>query len=345
MPKSSQPATAEHARLAEATGRAEDDLFSANPWYEWGPYLSERAWGTVREDYSAGGNAWDSFPHDHARSRAYRWNEDGMAGISDIRHELCLALALWNGKDPILKERMFGLTGPQGNHGEDVKEYWWYLEGLPSHALLHWRYHYPQVAFPYDELVHHGRGLNDPELELLDTGAFDDDRYWSVDVTYAKASPTEILARIVVENHAAEEATLDVFTQVWRQADRYEPGKGSPLGWLLTMARTRAIDLVRSRGRHADREAMLNEALAIPDQGRSPEDSSGDSEDAVRVHRALAAIPADQRNALVAAYFGGLSHTEVASALGQPLGTVKTRIRSGLIQLRRLLAENGDSVS
>ena len=201
MPSSSTPATAEHARLAEATGRAEDDLFSANPWYEWGPYLSERAWGTVREDYSEGGDAWESFPHDHARSRAYRWNEDGMAGISDIRHELCLALALWNGKDPILKERMFGLTGPQGNHGEDVKEYWWYLEGLPSHALLHWRYHYPQVAFPYDELVHHGRGLHDPELELLDTGAFDDDRYWSVDVTYAKASPTEVLARIEVENH------------------------------------------------------------------------------------------------------------------------------------------------
>ena len=122
-------------------------LFTANPWYEWGPYLSERAWGTVREDYSAGGNAWDSFPHDHARSRAYRWNEDGMAGISDIRHELCLALALWNGSDPILKERMFGLTGPQGNRGEDVKEYWWYLEGLPSHALLKWRYHYPGREF------------------------------------------------------------------------------------------------------------------------------------------------------------------------------------------------------
>ena len=122
--------TAEHRRLAEATGRAEEDLFGANPWYEWGPYLSERAWGTVREDYSADGDAWSSFPHDHARSRAYRWNEDGMAGISDLRHELCLALALWNGKDPILKERMFGLTGPPGNHGEDAKEYWWYLEGL-----------------------------------------------------------------------------------------------------------------------------------------------------------------------------------------------------------------------
>ena len=117
------------------------------------PYLSERAWGTVREDYSADGNAWGFFPHDHARSRAYRWNEDGMAGISDIHHDLCLGLALWNGADPILKERMFGLTGPQGNHGEDVKEYWWYLDALPSHALLQWRYHYPQAAYPYRRLV------------------------------------------------------------------------------------------------------------------------------------------------------------------------------------------------
>ena len=126
-PAAPRGATAEHARLAEATGAAEDDLFEANPWYEWGPYLSERAWGTVREDYSDSGDAWGYFPHDHARSRAYRWNEDGMAGLSDIRHDLCLGLALWNGADPILKERMFGLTGPQGNHGEDVKEYWWYL--------------------------------------------------------------------------------------------------------------------------------------------------------------------------------------------------------------------------
>jgi hypothetical protein len=209
------PPTAEHARLAHATGRAEEDLFNANPWYEWGPYLSERAWGTVREDYSESGDAWSSFPHDHARSRAYRWNEDGMAGISDIRHELCLSLALWNGRDGILKERMFGLTGPQGNHGEDAKEYWWYLEGLPSHALLKWRYHYPQAAFPYDALLRHGRGLNDPELELLDTGVFDDDRYWSVDVTYAKATPTELLVRIEVENHGPDEATLDVLPTLW----------------------------------------------------------------------------------------------------------------------------------
>jgi hypothetical protein len=207
--------TAEHARLAEATGRAETDLFTANPWYEWGPYLSERAWGTVREDYSADGDAWRSFPHEQARSRAYRWNEDGMAGISDLHHELCLGLALWNGRDPILKERMFGLSGPEGNHGEDVKEYWWYLEGLPSHALLHWRYHYPQAEFPYEALVHHGRGLHDPELELLDTGVFDDDRYWSVDVTYAKAGTTEVLMRVVVENHGPDEATLDVLPTLW----------------------------------------------------------------------------------------------------------------------------------
>ena len=151
--------------------------------------------------------------------------------------------------------------------------------------------------------------------------------------------------RILRDRGAAEEATLDVFTQVWKQADRYEPSKGTPLGWLLTMARTRAIDLVRSRGRHTDREARLDEATAIPDRGRSPEDAGRDAEDARRVRRALAVLPAEQREALVAAYFGGLSHTEVASALGQPLGTVKTRIRSGLIHLRRLLAENGDPVS
>ncbi len=221
--------TAEHARLAEATGRAEDDLFTANPWYEWGPYLSERAWGTVREDYSESGDAWRSFPHDHARSRAYRWNEDGMAGISDIHHELCLALALWNGRDPILKERMFGLSGPEGNHGEDVKEYWWYLEALPSHALLKWRYHYPQAEFPYARLVQHGRGLRDPELELLDTGVFDDDRYWSVDVTYAKASPTEVLARIELENHGPDEATLEVLPTLWfRNTWSWTPGAEKP---------------------------------------------------------------------------------------------------------------------
>ena len=209
--------TAEHARLAEATGRAEESLSTANPWYEWGPYLSERAWGTVREDYSVDGDAWNYFPHDHARSRAYRWNEDGMAGLSDIGHELCLSLALWNGADPILKERMFGLTGPQGNHGEDVKEYWWYLDALPSHAWLRWRYHYPQMAFPYQRLIEENarRSRTEPEFELLDTGAFDDDRYWVVEVAYAKASPTELLATITVTNQAAQPATLSVLPTLW----------------------------------------------------------------------------------------------------------------------------------
>jgi hypothetical protein len=209
--------TVEHRRLAEATGRAEDDLFSANPWYEWGPYLAERAWGTVREDYSANGDAWTSFPHDHARSRAFRWNEDGMAGISDVGQELCLALALWNERDPILKERMFGLTGPQGNHGEDAKEYWWYLEGLPSHSLLRWRYHYPQAEFPYNELidVNAGRSRDEFEYELLDTGVFDDGRFWSVDVTYAKATPTDLCVRVDVENHGPDEAVLHVLPTMW----------------------------------------------------------------------------------------------------------------------------------
>jgi hypothetical protein len=222
-------ATAEHLRLAEGTGRPSEDLFNANPWYEWGPYLSERAWGTVREDYSADGNAWNYFPHDHARSRAYRWNEDGMAGLSDIHHELCLALALWNGVDPILKERMFGLTGPQGNHGEDTKEYWWYLDGLPSHALLRWRYHYPQAPFPYQQLiVENARRTRDEfEFELLDTGVFDDDRYWIVEVTYAKASPTEVLIHITVHNRGPSDATIDVlptlwFRNTWRWSDSPE---------------------------------------------------------------------------------------------------------------------------
>ncbi len=222
--------TAEHARLAQATGAAEDDLFDANPWYEWGPYLSERAWGTVREDYSDSGDAWSYFPHDHARSRAFRWNEDGMAGMSDIHHDLCLGLALWNGADPILKERMFGLTGPQGNHGEDAKDYWWYLDALPSHAWLRWRYHYPQTAFPYQRLVQENarRSRDEPEFELLDTGAFDEDRYWSVDVAYAKASPTEVLARITIENHAPEEATLSVLPTLWFHNSWQESGDTAP---------------------------------------------------------------------------------------------------------------------
>src|ERR1700760_1926052 len=166
-------ATHEEQRLSDARERKAH-------WRRWGPSPSERAWGTVREDYSADGNAWDFFPHDHARSRAYRWNEDGLGGICDDRQLLCFALAFWNGRDPILKERAFGLSGPQGNHGEDVKEYWWYLDAIPSHAWNRWRYHYPQGAFPYQDLIDTNphRGRYQPEYELLDTGAFDEDRYW-----------------------------------------------------------------------------------------------------------------------------------------------------------------------
>ena len=186
-------------------------------WYRWGPYVSERQWGTVREDYSADGNAWDYLPHDHARSRAYRWGEDGLAGFCDIEQRLCLGLALWNGRDPILKERAFGLTGPQGNHGEDVKEYWWYLDAVPSHAWNRWRYHYPQGAFPYQDLIDTNarRSRYEPEYELLDTGAFDDDRYWITEVHYAKASPDDLLMAIQVTNAGPEAETLHVLPTAW----------------------------------------------------------------------------------------------------------------------------------
>ena len=193
--------SAERDRVA-SFGRLEDGLRQAGEWYRWGPYVSERQWGTVREDYSADGNAWDYLPHDHARSRAYRWGEDGLAGFCDIEQRLCLSLALWNGRDPILKERAFGLTGPQGNHGEDVKEYWWYLDAIPSHAWNRWRYHYPQGAFPYQDLIDTNAARNryQPEYELLDTGAFDDDRYWITEVHYAKAGPDDLLMSVQVTN-------------------------------------------------------------------------------------------------------------------------------------------------
>ena len=208
--------SAERDRVA-SFGRLEDGLRQAGEWYRWGPYVSERQWGTVREDYSADGNAWDYLPHDHARSRAYRWGEDGLAGFCDIEQRLCLSLALWNGRDPILKERAFGLTGPQGNHGEDVKEYWWYLDAIPSHAWNRWRYHYPQGAFPYQDLidVNAARNRYQPEYELLDTGAFDDDRYWITEVHYAKAGPDDLLMSVQVTNAGPEADTLHVLPTAW----------------------------------------------------------------------------------------------------------------------------------
>jgi hypothetical protein len=222
---------AERERVA-GFGHLEDGLRQAGDWYRWGPYVSERQWGTVREDYSPDGQAWDYLPHDHARSRAYRWGEDGLAGFCDIEQRLCLALALWNGRDPILKERAFGLTGEQGNHGEDVKEYWWYLDAVPSHAWNRWRYHYPQAAFPYDELVsvNGQRGRTDPEYELMDTGVFDDDRYWIVEVHYAKAGPDDILMAIQVTNAGPDAATLHVLPTAWfRNTWSWEPGVAKPV--------------------------------------------------------------------------------------------------------------------
>ena len=202
--------TQEEIRLAESATRKKH-------WKRWGPYLSERAWGTVREDYSANGNAWEYLPHDHARSRAYRWNEDGIAGISDRRQIICFALALWNERDPILKERLFGLTGNQGNHGEDVKEYYFYLDNTPSHSYMKYLYKYPQAEFPYAKLVEENRSRDkrQPEFELLDTGVFDEDRYFDVFVEYAKADVEDILIKITVTNRGPESANLRVLPTIW----------------------------------------------------------------------------------------------------------------------------------
>ena len=193
-------------------GRAADPA-----WRRWGPYLSDRQWGTVREDYSPDGNAWDSFPHDHARSRAYRWGEDGLAGWSDDRSLWCLALALWNGRDPFLKERLFGLTNGEGNHGEDVKELYFHSDGVPSHAYMRMLYKYPQAEFPYARLVteNRRRGRQDREFELIDTGLFDEDRYFDVTVEYAKATPDDVLMRVSVCNRGAGPARLHVLAQLW----------------------------------------------------------------------------------------------------------------------------------
>jgi hypothetical protein len=204
---------AERRRLAEAA--------SGTPWRKWGPYLSERQWGTVREDYSENGDAWNYFTHDQARSRAYRWGEDGLAGLSDDRQRLCFALALWNGQDPIIKERLFGLANSEGNHGEDVKEYYFYLDSTPTHSYMKWLYKYPQRAYPYGDIVATNRSRSKQELEyeLLDTGVFDDDRYFDVFVEYAKAAPEDILVCITIENRGPDPATLHVLPTLWFRND------------------------------------------------------------------------------------------------------------------------------
>ncbi len=216
--------TAEHDRLEEARARAV-------PWKQWGPYLSERQWGTVREDYSEGGDAWNYFTHDQARSRAYRWGEDGLAGISDDHQRLCFALALWNGNDPILKERLFGLTNSESNHGEDVKEYYFYLDSTPTHSYMKYLYKYPHAAYPYDQLVNtsRGRNRNEFEYELLDTGVFDQDRYFDVFVEYAKASPADLLIQISIHNRGPQTAELHVLPTLWfRNLWSWQAGSARP---------------------------------------------------------------------------------------------------------------------
>src|SRR6516162_9571452 len=200
----------EQSRLNDARDRG-------IPWKKWGPYLSERQWGTVREDYSDDGNAWNYFSHDQARSRAYRWGEDGIAGISDDKQQLCFAIALWNGRDAILKERLFGLTNGEGNHGEDVKECYFYVDATPTHSYLKALYKYPQDAFPYARLVEENRrrGKQDPEFELLDTGIFNQNRYFDVFAEYAKAAPDDILIRITVVNCGPARESLHLLPTLW----------------------------------------------------------------------------------------------------------------------------------
>src|SRR6266404_1932593 len=202
--------TAEELRLYQSEDRT-------THWKRWGPYLAERAWGTVREDYSKDGCAWEYFPHDDARSRAYRWNEDGLGGICDRHQYICFALALWNGKDPILKERLFGLTGNEGNHGEDVKEYYFYLDSTPTHSYMRFLYKYPHAEFPYARLVEENRkrGKRDLEFELINTGVFDENRYFDVFVEYAKGSPDDILIRIEAINRGREAAELHLLPTLW----------------------------------------------------------------------------------------------------------------------------------
>jgi hypothetical protein len=224
VPKSLVKISAEKQRLA-------DDRAGKENWRRWGPYLSERQWGTVREDYGPWGSAWDYLPHDHARSRAYRWGEDGIAGYSDDHQYLCLSLALWNGKDPILKERLFGLTNSEGNHGEDVKELYYYLDATPSHSYLKMLYKYPQAAFPYSQLLEENRrrGPEHTEFELLDTGLFDDDRYFDVFVEYAKGAPDEVLMQITAHNRGPDSAPLTLLPQLCcRNIWSWSPGVAKP---------------------------------------------------------------------------------------------------------------------
>ncbi len=238
----------EHRRLEESRART-------SHWKHWGPYVSERAWGTVREDYSKDGHAWEYLPHDHARSKAYRWNEDGIAGVSDRQQLICFAVAMWNGRDPILKERLFGVTGHEGNHGEDVKEVYYYLDSTPTHSYMRYLYKYPQSAYPYAAIVaeNRARSRDEPEVDLVDTGAFDGDRYFDVDVAYAKGSPEDLLVRISVTNHGPEAARMVLAPTLWFrntwswERGAYRPSMREADGLSATHARTRVVEVSHER--------------------------------------------------------------------------------------------------
>src|SRR5918995_2389788 len=217
-PKSAQGANHRSPSVDVVEQRRLNDSRQAGiPWKKWGPYLSERQWGTVREDYSASGDAWNHFTHDQSRSRAYRWGEDGLGGISDDKQQLCFALGLWNERDPILKERLYGLTNNEGNHGEDVKEYYFYIDSTPTHSYMKYLYKYPQREFPYRDLLetNRGRSREEFEYELVDTGVFDDDRYFDVFVEYGKAGPEDVLVRVTAFNRGPELARLRVLPTLW----------------------------------------------------------------------------------------------------------------------------------
>src|SRR6059036_1599073 len=254
----------ERCSMTEGGRRLEEARQPSTPWRKWGPYLSERQWGTVREDYSDTGNAWNYFSHDQARSRAYRWGEDGLAGISDDRQILCFALALWNGVDPIVKERLFGLTNSEGNHGEDVKEYYFYLDSTPTHSYMKYLYKYPQAAYPYDSIVatNRGRGRHEMEYELLDTGVFNDNRYFDVFMEYAKASPDDILILLTITNRGPKPASLQVLPTLWFRNTWSWGGEAPKLG-LRRLEGPRGMSVV------AASHAELGERYLYCDKGPS----------------------------------------------------------------------------
>jgi hypothetical protein len=247
--------TAEHRRLADSEARRAD-------WKNWGPYVSDRAWGTVREDYSANGDPWGYFPHDHARSRAYRWNEDGIGGVCNRFQNVCMAVALWNESDPILKERFFGLGGSEGNHGEDVKEYYFYLDNTPTHSYMKMLYKYPQRAFPYSDLVvtSKRRSKSEPEYELVDTGIFRDNRYFDVFIEYAKADQQDILCRITAINRGPDPAPLHILPHLWFVI----PGPGATartIPWRVQWTPRRSVSRTATSGTPGGALKPTNTAL------------------------------------------------------------------------------------